>query len=133
MIKLSNINKKFDQRIILSNVSLSISKNEFVCITGESGVGKTTLLNIIGLLDKPDSGELSLNGKINFTKKDIMRLRRNFFGYIFQDYLLMTSKTVEENIVISKHGKKKLDKKDITEIMNKVGLDLSYLNKKSII
>jgi putative ABC transport system ATP-binding protein len=130
MIKLLNINKNFDQRIILSNVSLSISKNEFVCITGESGVGKTTLLNIIGLLDKPDSGELSLNGKNSFTKRDILRLRRQFFGYIFQDYLLMNNKTVEENINISKYGNKKLDKKDINEIMEKVGLDLSYLNKK---
>lgn len=63
MIKLSKICKSFDQRVVLSNVSLSITKNEFVCITGESGAGKTTLLNIIGLLDKPDSGDLSIHGK----------------------------------------------------------------------
>lgn len=130
MIKLSNINKSFDKRIVLSNISLSIRRNEFVCITGESGVGKTTLLNIIGLLDKPDSGELSLNDKTNFTRREILRLRRQLFGYIFQDYLLMTNKTVEENINISKCGNKKRDKKDTDEIMTKVGLDLSYLNKK---
>ncbi len=79
MIKLSKIYKSFDQRIVLSNMSLSIDKNEFVCITGESGAGKTTLLNIIGLLDKPDSGRLSINGKTNFSKRDILRLRRTFF------------------------------------------------------
>ena len=79
MIKLSKIYKSFDQRIVLSNISLSIDKNEFVCITGESGAGKTTLLNIIGLLDKPDRGELSINGKANFSKRDILRLRRHFF------------------------------------------------------
>lgn len=130
MIELSNINKSFDKRIILSNVSLSIRANEFVCITGESGVGKTTLLNIIGLLYKPDSGEVNLNGKVNFSKRDILRLRRQFFGYIFQDYLLMIDKTVEENINISKNRNKQWTKKDTNEIIEKVGLDHSYLNRK---
>ena len=114
MIKLSKIYKSFDQRIVLSNISLSIDKNEFVCITGESGAGKTTLLNIIGLLDKPDRGELSINGKTNFSKGDVLRLRRNFFGYIFQDYLLMADKTVKENIDISKNLFKYENKKKIT-------------------
>lgn len=134
MIKLSKIHKSFDRKIVLSNISLSISKNEFVCITGESGAGKTTLLNIIGLLDKPDSGELSINNKTNFTKRDILRLRREFFGYIFQDYLLMNDKTVEENINISKnilkYDNRKQDEEDINEVMRKVGLNSSYLNKK---
>ncbi len=130
MIELSNINKSFDQRIILSDISLSIDKNEFVCITGESGAGKTTLLNIIGLLDKPDSGVVSINGKSNFTEKDIMRLRRQFFGYIFQDYLLMADKTVEDNFKISKYENTRLKQKDTKDIMEKVGLDYRYLNKK---
>ena len=54
MIKLSKIYKSFDKRVVLSDVTLSVSNNEYVCITGESGAGKTTLLNLIGLLDKPD-------------------------------------------------------------------------------
>ena len=48
MIKLSKVYKCFDKRVVLSDVSLSVSKNEFICITGESGAGKTTLLNLIG-------------------------------------------------------------------------------------
>ncbi|MCI9128242.1 ABC transporter ATP-binding protein [Lachnospiraceae bacterium 29-91] len=130
MIQLLNVNKKFEQKNILSNVSLSVSKNEFVCITGESGVGKTTLLNMIGLLEKPDSGEIMINGKNHFTKNDILKLRRDFFGYVFQDYLLLPDKTVEENINISKYENKKMDKQDYAEVMKKVGLDRSYLNKK---
>ena len=66
MIKLSKVYKSFDKRVVLSDVSLTVSKNEFVCITGESGAGKTTLLNLIGLLDKPDSGEVSINDKITY-------------------------------------------------------------------
>jgi len=130
MINLSNIKKSFDGRVVLSNISLSVEKNEFVCLTGESGAGKTTLLNLIGLLDKPDSGEIVLGGKTNFSRKEIGRLRRYFFGYVFQDYLLMQDETVEQNINISKMYNKQLNNKDINEVMKRVGLDTSYLNRK---
>lgn len=130
MIQLSNINKNFGSKRVLSNISFSINRNEFVCITGESGVGKTTLLNIIGLIEKPNSGEVILDGKMQFNKKDILKLRREFFGYIFQDYLLLPDKTVKENICISKYNNKKMDKGNLDEIMEKVGLDSSYLQKK---
>jgi putative ABC transport system ATP-binding protein len=134
MIKLSKVYKSFDKRVVLSDIALSVSNKEYVCITGESGAGKTTLLNLIGLLDKPDSGEISINGKTHFTSREILKLRRNFFGYIFQDYLLMNDKTVQENINISKNILKyengKQDEKDITEIMERVRLDSTYLNKK---
>lgn len=130
MIKLANVNKSFDRRIVLSNISLSINKNEFICITGESGIGKTTLLNIIGLLDKPDTGELSLQGKTNFSRKDILQLRRNFFGYIFQDFLLIQDETVSENINISRQYNKQITDKDIKNIMEKVKLNVNYLDKK---
>lgn len=130
MIKITNINKSFDSRTVLSDISISIDKNEFVCITGESGVGKTTLLNIIGLLDKPNSGVVNLCGKTNFSRKDILKLRRNFFGYIFQDFLLMQDETVEENLNISKKYNKEVNDIDIYEIMERVRLDSSYLNKK---
>lgn len=134
MIKLSKVCKSFDNRLVLSEMDLSVIKNEFVCITGESGAGKTTLLNLIGLLDKPDSGEISINGKTHFTSREILKLRRNFFGYIFQDYLLMNDKTVQENINISKnilkYENRKQDEKDINEILASVRLDSAYLNKK---
>lgn len=134
MIKLSKIYKSFDKRVVLSDVTLSVSNNEYVCITGESGAGKTTLLNLIGLLDKPDCGEVSINDKTHFTPREILKMRRKFFGYIFQDYLLMNDKTVQENINISKNILKyengKQDEKDINEIMERVRLDSAYLNKK---
>lgn len=134
MIKLLKVYKCFDKRVVLSDVSLSVSKNEFICITGESGAGKTTLLNLIGLLDKPDSGEISINEKNYFTSKEILKLRRNFFGYIFQDYLLMEDKTVQDNLNISKnifkYENRRQDEKDINEILEMVRLNPAYLNKK---
>ncbi|OHW61224.1 lipoprotein-releasing system ATP-binding protein LolD [Andreesenia angusta] len=130
MISLSNINKTFEDKTVLSNISLSVKENEFICLNGESGAGKTTLLNIIGLLEKPDSGELNLNGKSMFSKRDILSLRKYFFGYIFQDYLLMKDETVEVNISISKIYNKKICNKEKAIALEKVGLDTSYLERK---
>ena len=75
-----------------------------------------------------------MNDKIHFTSKEILKLRRNFFGYVFQDYLLINDKTVQENINISKdifkYENRKSKEKDINEILKKVKLDKTYLNKK---
>lgn len=130
MIELNNVVKKFDNRMILSNLSLSIAKNEFVCITGESGSGKTTLLNIIGLLEQPDDGQVILEGKHYFSKKDILKLRQEYFGYIFQDYLLMQEKTVEENLSVSKVYCKNCEKDSLNKALESVGLSARYLKQK---
>ena len=130
MIELLDISKSFGDKKVLSNLSLSINDNEYLCITGESGTGKTTLLNIIGLLEKPDTGKVIINGKEYFKQKDIRELRRNFFGYVFQDFLLLSEKTVEKNIRLSEYGSNNNDSKRVHEVISKVGLDSSYLNMK---
>ena len=64
-ITLSNINKRFGEKVLFRDYSLHIEAGEFVAIKGESGAGKTTLLNIIGLLERPDSGSVTLCGARN--------------------------------------------------------------------
>ena len=86
----------------LSGIILNIQKGEFVAITGKSGCGKTTLLNIIGLLDNLTEGHYTLNGQDvrHLSDKAKARLRFQTFGYIFQSFNLLSSHTVAENVAL---------------------------------
>ena len=86
----------------LSGITLTIQKGEFVAITGKSGCGKTTLLNIIGLLDNLTEGHYTLNGQDvrHLSEKAKARLRFQTFGYIFQSFNLLSSHTVAENVAL---------------------------------
>lgn len=130
MIELNNINKSFEGKLVLSNFSLNVNQNEFVSIVGSSGAGKTTVLNLIGLLDKPDSGTVKVAGYANPTKKEIMHLRRYIFGYIFQNYVLMDNETVSKNLLISKPYNNELSEEKLISALETVGLDSTILNKK---
>lgn len=85
MIKLNKVNKNFDKKPILTNFSLNRNKNEFVSIISSSGADKTTILNLMELLDKPDSGDVEVAGYLNPNKKEAMYLRRYLLGYVFQN------------------------------------------------
>ncbi|EMZ5229031.1 ABC transporter ATP-binding protein [Escherichia coli] len=101
MIKLNIKKKIFSGRVVISNLSIDIQNNDFIIITGASGVGKSTLLNIIGLIDTSYHGRYILDGidvsKINH--KNQLYLRGGYFGYIFQDSLINEKQTVLRNIL----------------------------------
>ena len=104
MLALKKISKKYKngslEHEVLSNISLDFSKGTINTIYGISGVGKTTLLNIVGLLDIPTKGKVYINNKeVNF-KKNYNKLRINTFGYIFQNHHLLEEYTIFENLLL---------------------------------
>ena len=131
MLQLKKIKKSYKTgefvQHALKGVDLEFRKNEFVAILGPSGSGKTTLLNIIGGLDRYDSGDLIINGKSTkkFKQKDWDAYRNNSIGFIFQSYNLISHISVLENVemgmTLSGMNAKKRHKKAL-ELLKKVGL-----------
>ena len=100
MIELFNVWKRYGVIEVLRGISLKVDEGEFIAIRGKSGVGKTTLLRIIGLLEIPDIGEVRLFGKPTYRLSDDEKsnIRLYSIGFIFQFFNLIPSLTVLENI-----------------------------------
>ena len=102
MITASNINKSYGSLQVLKDINLSIDQGEVVSIVGASGAGKTTLLQILGTLDRPDSGALHY-GDTDVTalkEKELARFRNEKIGFVFQAHHLLPEFTAEENVMI---------------------------------
>lgn len=103
-----NIKKVYKSRLggnqveALSNINFSVEAGEFVAIMGESGSGKTTMLNILAALDTPTSGEIFLDGTSfsNIKEKQRAAFRRNNLGFVFQDFNLLDNFSLEDNILL---------------------------------
>ncbi|MCD3391403.1 ATP-binding cassette domain-containing protein [Streptococcus equi] len=123
-IEVLNVTKKFGSKKIFTDLNLTFEAGKSYALIGGSGSGKSTLLNIIGRLEKIDSG------KVLVDKQDIWKTKeRTFFktiiGYVFQNYSLIENKTVYDNLrLINK------EKKIIADVLEKVGLSNDYLNQK---
>lgn len=98
MVEIVNIKKSFQQRILFEDYSLSVPDGAFAVIHGKSGTGKTTLLNIIGGLEKVDGGQVLVNG-IDISKaKNKKQYYRHTVGFLFQNFALVDGKTVRQNL-----------------------------------
>lgn len=138
MLELKKINKSYQTgdfvQQALKNVSIEFKKNEFVAILGPSGSGKTTLLNIIGGLDRYDTGDLIINQKStkDFKDRDWDAYRNNCIGFVFQSYNLIGHidilQNVEMGMTLSGVSSKERKKRAI-EVLTRVGLK-DHLHKK---
>jgi putative ABC transport system ATP-binding protein len=111
----------------LKAVDFSVGKGEFVSIVGPSGSGKSTLLHLLGLLETPSSGTISLEGRetAGLKERDLVKVRRSSIGFVFQQFLLLPTLTVEENIELPLlFSKKPVNPERIKGIMDM--LELSH-------
>lgn len=129
MIKLVNISKSYKSKKVINAFNYDIEDGDFIVISGESGKGKTTLLNIIGLLEKPDSGKISYNNRVLSKLKDILHVVREDIAYIYQNYGLLVNETVFTNLTLPLNISKK-DKDKINSVLINVGLDEKILKEK---
>ncbi len=102
MIRINNITKSYNELKVLKGIDLEVAKAEIICLVGASGAGKSTLLHIMGTLDKPDSGEVFINGDNVFALNDkkLSAFRNQHIGFVFQFHHLLPEFTAAENIAL---------------------------------
>lgn len=125
MINLHIREKKFRDKTILIDTSMEIMEGGFYIITGPSGVGKSSLLNIIGLLDGDFFGDYIFYGEkiCSCDRNKIQELRRLYFGYVFQDSLINERQDLTRNTLCSvEYSKQKDKKKNVDQLLSMVGL-----------
>ncbi len=131
IIEIKNLHKVYDQKTIpvnaINGINLSIESGEFTAIVGPSGSGKTTLLNILGGLDDPSEGDVTIDGVIvnKLGSRQKTNFRMNNIGFVFQAYNLIPVFTAKENVEFIMHlqGKDKKEREKRTmELLEAVGL-----------
>ncbi len=127
MIQFENVSKNFGEKQIFENLSFTINKGSMVGVVGPSGCGKTTILNLIGGLEKQDSGVIVVNGIQNPNKKAAVRnyLFKHELAYLFQNYALVENESIEYNLSMALHFVKSKDKMSLMKkALMKVNIDI---------
>jgi putative ABC transport system ATP-binding protein len=132
--ELVNINKSYLKHNVLNDVNMAFSNGEIVAIVGKSGAGKTTILNIMGLLEKPDSGVVRLFGKdiCRISPTKVNKILRSKISFLFQNYALIDDATVDYNLEVPlMYSKKNKKEKQNLKLfaLKKVGLNVPLKQK----
>ncbi len=129
-IKLVNVHKAYGQHVIFDNLSLTIPSKQMTVIYGASGCGKTTLLNMIGLVEPYQKGTITYDGVQIKSGREKRKMLRNIIGFIFQDFGLMENESIEANMnMVAKIRRLKNRSARIENSLSKVSLDLELKRK----
>ncbi len=135
MIEIKKVGKKFGDKVVFTDLSYTINDGKMIAIVGPSGCGKSTLLNILGLLDTDYSGEVLYDGQLlsKASEKKRDEYIRNNINYLFQNYALIETDTVEENLMLALEYEKLTKNEKIQKINKSLELvGLKDFNKKSV-
>ena len=128
MLTLEHVSKKYKEQRVLQDINFSLDEKEFISIIGKSGVGKTTLLSIMAGLISPDGGKIVFSGKdiTEFSEEQLAEFRLNNIGIVFQDFKLIASLSVFDNILLAIHPRRDIDREEkkrrILDLIEQVGL-----------
>lgn len=134
MLVAKGITKRFGSIEVLKGIDIVINKGEIVCVVGSSGAGKSTMLHILGTLDKPDSGEILLNGELltSLKGKNLATFRNKHIGFVFQFHHLLPEFSALENVCIpgwiNNRNRKQVSEK-AEELLIQLGLKDRINNK----
>lgn len=128
LINVEGVSKNYDGLQILKKTNIRIARGEFVVILGKSGAGKSTFLNLLGGLEKPDTGLIEINDKdiVKMSESEMEEFRKKEIGFVFQFYNLIEELTIFENIELAR--KLANSALDIDSLLDKLGI-LSQKNK----
>ena len=124
ILELRDVSKIYESVNALSNINLKVKKGDWIAIMGSSGSGKTTMMNIIGCMDRPSNGQVLIDG-IDISKesqKNLTNIRREKIGLIFQQFHLISYLTALENVMVSQYYHSMIDENEAMEALRKVGL-----------
>lgn len=137
-IDVKNLNKSYkngsEDLKVVNNVSLEIEKGQFVVILGPSGSGKSSLMNLLGGIDRPNDGQIIIDGKdiVSYSNKELNEYRREKVGFVFQFYNLIQDLTVKENVEVCEYiGHEPLDVMEVLDRVGLKGMEKKYPNELS--
>ncbi len=124
LLELDHISKIYGDLHAVDDLSLTVPQGEWLAIVGSSGSGKTTLMNMIGCMDTPSKGSVSLEGRKleDLNAAQLADVRKNLIGLVFQKFYLVPHLTAVENVMVAQYYHSVVDEKQALEALKKVGL-----------